>query len=202
MAFAAVLMVPWAVYDLRQARLTAASWRVLVLAGFFLALHFAPLEHIPILYERYQLCGFGDNPASICHSVWGTAAWEIPTRRAWVGPALAISGSAVVALGGNSEGASRLAGKRDGLRGSDRGCGLLLGGAGGAPFPWGRTALQSTAAARRFSWIAALIFRQPLTGLQRRHMAKPISAGVGVDSPRPHQPELGAEVSSHFHGGA
>ncbi|MGI6150131.1 MAG: DMT family transporter [Limnochordia bacterium] len=165
MAFAAVLMVPWAVYDLRQARLTAASWRVLVLAGFFLALHFA-LWNTSLFYTSVTSSVVLVTTQPVFVTVFGALLLgEIPTRRAWVGLALAISGSAVVALGGNSEGASRLAGNVMALGGAIMAAGyFLVGRVARRTIPVGLYGASVYGCSALFLLIAALIFRQPLTG--------------------------------------
>ena len=64
MAFAALLMVPWAAYDLRSMKSTPILG-VLAL-GFLSCPPFCLVEHVLVSHQRHQLRSAGHSPARVC----------------------------------------------------------------------------------------------------------------------------------------
>lgn len=165
MAFAGALMAPWAVHDLRGREHRQFPWQMLVLAGFFLALHFA-LWNTSLFYTSVTSSVVLVTTQPVFVTVLGALLLgEIPTRRTWVGLTLAICGSAVVALGGNAEGTSRLAGNLMALGGAVMAASYFLAGrVARRTVPVGLYGAAVYSCSALFLLAAALLFRQPLTG--------------------------------------
>jgi len=165
MAFAALMMVPWAVYDLKHMAVRAVSWKALALAGFFLALHFA-LWNTSLFYTSVTSSVVLVTTQPIFVTILGAALLrEIPTRRTWLGLALAISGSAVVAAAGGGGEASRLTGNAMALAGAVMAASyFLVGRVARRTVPVGLYGAAAYGFSALFLFAAALLFRQPLTG--------------------------------------
>jgi drug/metabolite transporter (DMT)-like permease len=165
MAFAALLMVPWAAYDLRSMKSTPIPWGVLALAGFFLALHFA-LWNTSLFHTSVTSSVVLVTTQPVFVTVFGALLLgEIPTGRTWAGLALALTGSAVVAFAGDAGGASRLAGNLMALGGAVMAASyFLVGRVVRRTVPVGLYGAAAYGFSALFLLAAALVFRQPLTG--------------------------------------
>lgn len=165
MAFSALFLGPFALYELRRTRLAKKDIGVLALAGLFLGLHFA-LWNTSLFYTSITSSVVLVTTQPIFVTIFGALLLkEIPSRGAWFGLALAILGSTVIALGGSSAGASRLAGNIMALAGAIMAAGyFLVGRVARRTIPAGLYSAIVYGFSSLFLLLFAICFKQPLGG--------------------------------------